>query len=156
MYMRCLMKKTHIIIIALLSLVLFLGLSACRSTPSAETLPNSRDNLDWEGVYIGAIPSLSGPVINVSIRLNYDETFELIYEYMDRPEMRYESMVRQDNIFNWEGSFTWNDTGNLIFLNVRDRTQLYRVAENTLIRLDMDGNEISDGFMDNYIFRKAF
>ena len=45
-------------------------------------------------------------------------------------------------------------TGSIITLNIKDISPHYKVGENTLTQLDLDGNEISGELAENYILRK--
>jgi uncharacterized lipoprotein NlpE involved in copper resistance len=102
------------------------------------------NSLDWNGVYTGTIPSASGPGIDVRLKLNDDQSFELNYKYLDRP----------DSPFNWTGSFKWDDTGSIITLDITDVPPHYRVGENKLIQLDMNGKQITGALADNYVLKK--
>jgi len=78
--------------------------------------------------------------------LNADETFQLRYEYVDRANSTY----------NETGSFTWDETGSVITLNTKDTDWLryYKVGENTLTVLDINGNIITGDMATLYILRK--
>jgi uncharacterized lipoprotein NlpE involved in copper resistance len=130
-------------IIFLTVLVIF-GLSSCLSNKGVDKDHNARNSLDWTGVYTGTIPSASGPGIDVRLKLNKDQSFELNYRYLDRP----------GSPFNWTGSFKWDDTGSIITLDITDAPPLYKVAENMLIQLDMNGKQISGNMADNYVLKK--
>jgi uncharacterized lipoprotein NlpE involved in copper resistance len=135
--------KRKAFIIFLAALVVF-GLGSCLSNKGFDKDHNARNSLDWEGVYTGTIPSASGPGIDVRLKLNRDQTFELNYKYLDRP----------GSPFNWTGSFQWDDTGSIITLNVKDVPPHYKVGENKLIQLDMSGKQISGNLADNYVLKK--
>jgi len=70
--------------------------------------------------------SVNGHVMDVRIQLNKDQSFESIFEYTDGA---------YDTI-NIDGSFKWDNTGNIILIDVIDAPTQYKVAENMLIRLD--------------------
>jgi uncharacterized lipoprotein NlpE involved in copper resistance len=129
------MKKTAFIVFLLTAPLVISGLGSCL---------NSKNSLDWAGVYTGTIPSASGPGIDVRITLNPDQSYELNYVYLDRP----------GGPFNWTGSFQWDATGNRITLDIIDAPLYYKVARNTLIQLDMNGKLISGNLADNYILKK--
>ncbi|MDR0552105.1 MAG: copper resistance protein NlpE N-terminal domain-containing protein [Spirochaetaceae bacterium] len=107
---------------------------------------NSRNSVNWEGVYTGTIPAADGPGINVRITLNTDETYEMTSDYIDR-----------DGVFTESGKFSWDESGGIIILDVDPQKQpsKYRVGENTLMQLDLEGNEITGMFADNYILHKS-
>jgi uncharacterized lipoprotein NlpE involved in copper resistance len=96
------------------------------------------------GVYTGTIPSASGPGIDVRLKFNDDQNFELNYKYPDRP----------GSPFNWTGSFKWDDEGEIITLNITDAPPHYRVVPNRLIQLDMNGKRISGKLADSYVLKK--
>ena len=135
--------KKSLFILLMVTLVVF-GLSSCVSTRGIDGTHNSRNSLDWAGVYTGTIPAADVSGINVRLRLNQDESFVLQYEYLDKP----------DNQFNWTGSFTWDKKGNIITLKLKDTPPYYKVEENRLIQLDMKGKPITGNLADNYVLTK--
>jgi uncharacterized lipoprotein NlpE involved in copper resistance len=138
------MNKKVFVIFLLMAVLVVLGLSSCLSNKGPYDTHNSKDSLNWDGVYTGTIPSASGPGIDVRMRLNLNQSFELTYKYLDRP----------DGPFNWTGSFQWDKKGNIITLNIKDVPPYYAVAENRLIQLDMKGKPISGSLADNYVLTK--
>jgi uncharacterized lipoprotein NlpE involved in copper resistance len=134
-------KKTFFIFLLVTALIIS-GFGACLSYQESH---NSKNSLDWAGVYTGTIPSASGTGINVRLMLNRDQSFALRYEYLDRPS----------NAYNWTGSFQWDDKGNTVILNINDEVPpYYKVAENKLIQLDMKGKQITGNLADNYVLKK--
>jgi uncharacterized lipoprotein NlpE involved in copper resistance len=119
-------------------------LGSCLSNKGAVDSHNSKDSLDWAGVYTGTIPSAGGEGINVRMKLNKDNTYELTYEYINK----------LDRTFTFPGSFTWDDTGNIINLGIADTPSYYKVAENKLIQLDMEGKPITGNLADMYVLAK--
>ncbi|GHT61770.1 hypothetical protein FACS1894109_20530 [Spirochaetia bacterium] len=125
---------------------LLLELGACVSTGRAiDAAHNSRNSVNWDGVYRGIIPAADGPGINVEITLGNDGTYSMNYQYIDRGE----------EVFTETGAFQWNDAGSAIVLDVKDMPPHYQVGENTLIQLDMAGKRISDALADNYVLKKV-
>jgi len=120
------------------------GLVSCRSNPGPIDIHNSRISLDWDGVYTGTIPAADCPGINVRLKLNLDETFELTYDYIDRPGRSFANT----------GSFKWDDTGNIVNLEIAETPSYYRLGQNKLIQLDMQGNPITGKLADNYALTK--
>jgi len=114
-------------------------LGSCLSNKGA-----AKTSLDWAGVYIGTIPAADGEGINVRMKLNKDNTYELTYDYIGKP----------DNSFTFLGSFTWDDTGNIIHIEIADAPSYYRVAENKLTQLDMAGKSITGKLADMYVLNK--
>jgi len=137
------MNKKAFIIFLIAVLALF-GLGSCSSSQKSVDVHNAEVSLDWAGVYTGTIPSADGPGINVRMKLNKDNTYELTYEYLKNP----------GNVFTNTGSFKWNDTGDIINLGIADTPSYYKIAENKLIQLDMAGNLITGNLADNYVLTK--
>jgi uncharacterized lipoprotein NlpE involved in copper resistance len=134
--------KKSLAVLFLVALVIS-GLSSCLSNRGNDG-HNSRDSLNWEGIYSGTIPSGSGPGINVRMWLNRDESYVLRYEYLDRP----------NNIFSWTESFQWDKNGYIISFKIENVPSYYQVAEDKLIQLDMKGKPISGILADLYVLRK--
>ena len=135
--------KKSLIILLMAALVIF-GLASCLSNRGIDNAHNSRNSLNWAGVYNGTIPAADGPGINVSLSLNQDESFVLQYEYVDR----------SDNQFISRGSFKWDKNGNIIILKIKDAPPYYKVEENRLIQLDMKGKPITGSLAKDYVLTK--
>ena len=71
------------------------------------------------------------------------KTFSISEEYLDR------NSKNQD-----KGSFTWDATGSMITLKGKSANYKYKVGENMLIQLDMEGKEIDGPNKDLYVFKK--
>jgi len=104
----------------------------------------SKNGLDWVGVYTGTIPAADGEGINVRMKLKKDNTYELTYDYIDKP----------DSTFTFTGSFKWNDTKDIINIEIADAPSYYKVAENNLIQLDMEGKPVTGRLADMYVLTK--
>ena len=59
-------------VLMLIAALAIFGLGSCLS----------KNSLDWAGVYTGTIPAADVEGINVRMKLNKDNTFELTYEYI--------------------------------------------------------------------------
>ena len=137
------MRKRVLVFAAALSV---LGLAACVSPGKAiDAAHNSRNSVNWDGVYRGVIPAADGPGITVEITLNNDETYSMSYQYIDRG----------GEVFTEAGTFWWNNAGSTITLDVKDRPPHYQVGENTLIQLDMNGEKITGDLSDSYVLKKV-
>jgi copper homeostasis protein (lipoprotein) len=136
-------KKKSLVILLMATMVIF-GLASCLSNQGINDAHNSKNSLDWAGVYSGTIPAADVSGINVRLMLNKDETFVLRYEYLDKPS----------NLYEWTSSFKWDKKGNIITLNVKDMPPYYKVEENRLIQLDMKGKPITGILADNYVLTK--
>lgn len=103
----------------------------------------SENALDWNGTYEATVPCADCPGIKTSLTLNNDKTFSITEEYIDR------NSKNQD-----KGSFTWDTTGSIITLKGKTANYKYKVGENILIQLDMEGKEIDGPNKDLYVFKK--
>lgn len=103
----------------------------------------SENALDWNGTYEATVPCADCPGIKTSLTLNNDKTFSITEEYIDR------NSKNQD-----KGSFSWDATGSVITLEGKTARYKYKVGENMLIQLDMEGKEIDGPNKDLYVFKK--
>lgn len=138
--------------IILLQIVLITVLSACNtgkgsgnSNNNSETdnpeisaefksEHNSRNSVDWAGVYKGTLPCADCEGIVTEIRLNDDNTYEKVMEYQGKG----------NNKFRETGNFQWDETnGKIIITDESSNTkEWYKVGENLLLALDTEGNKI--------------
>lgn len=116
--------------------------SITKATPTAAG-DTSENALDWAGTYEATVPCADCPGIKTSLTLNNDKTFSISEEYLDR------NSKNQD-----KGSFSWDATGSMITLKGKTANYKYKVGENMLIQLDMEGKEIDGPNKDFYIFKK--
>jgi len=90
---------------------------------------NSRNALDWAGVYEGVLPCADCPGIKTRLVLRDDGRFELQTQYLERePEPR-----------SFSGRFTWNAAGSGITLDAGGGGQKYLVGEGRLLQMNRDG-----------------
>ncbi|KMQ60269.1 lipoprotein [Chryseobacterium angstadtii] len=116
--------------------------SITKATPTAAG-DTSENALDWPGTYDAVVPCADCPGIKTSLTINNDKTFSITEEYIDR------NSKNQD-----KGTFEWDATGSMITLKGKTANYKYKVGENILIQLDMDGKEISGPNKDLYVFKK--
>lgn len=114
-----------------------------KSIEPAEAAHNSQNSLDWNGTYEAVVPCADCPGIKTSLTLNKDKTFTITEEYIERNSKN-----------NDKGTFDWDATGSVITLNGKSAKYKYKVGENKLFQLDMDGKEIDGPNKDLYIFHK--
>jgi uncharacterized lipoprotein NlpE involved in copper resistance len=138
------MNRKSLVIFSVIAALVMFGLGSCLSNKMIDKDHNARNSLDWDGVYTGTIPSASGPGIDVRLKLNNNQSFELSYKYVDKP----------GGPVNWTGSFKWDDEGSIITLDIKDVPPYYIVGENKLIQLDMNGKKISGKLADSYVLKK--
>jgi uncharacterized lipoprotein NlpE involved in copper resistance len=147
------MRKIALSFSSLMAALIVFGFGACRSTSGVIDVDTSklhdihttRISANWDGVYTGIIPSASGSGINVHISLHLDDTFELWYFYVDKREKTFHS----------KGSFKWNNAENTIILKVKDWPPYYRLSQNKLTQLDLNGKVITGALAENYMLKKV-
>ncbi|WP_298650999.1 copper resistance protein NlpE N-terminal domain-containing protein [uncultured Proteiniphilum sp.] len=144
----------------LLLCIVVAALSACNTgkrssnaqtdgTEVADPAHNSRNSLDWAGVYKGTLPCADCEGIEVEIRLNDDLSYEKVMIYMGKG----------DNRFSDNGRFEWDEIGSRIKLtsatSPKAANNWFLVGENRLFVLDTEGNRIESNFPpETYIFEK--
>lgn len=107
---------------------------------------NSKTALDWSGIYKGITPCADCEGIETLIRLNKDMTFVIQTKYLGKGDGK---------VFEDKGTFVWDKKGESISLSgLKERPWQYKVGENKLIQLDMQGKQISGSLAENYILTK--
>lgn len=136
------------------NIVLFLSLtattfSACnfvsepkpiKENTEAVEMHNSQNSLDWQGTYEGTLPCADCEGIKTTLQLNEDNTYTLTQEYIGR------------NTFNETGTFAWDSSGSWITLS--SNNMKFKVGENVLFALDMEGKVITGELADHYQLKK--
>lgn len=119
--------------------------SAAMSATQTGDEHNSRNSVDWYGVYKGTVPCADCNGIETTITLARDNTFTRNQVYSGKSDQA---------IFD-KGSFTWDSTGSNISIKGQDGTaQVYKVGENVLFLLDKNGKRITGSNADKYILKK--
>jgi uncharacterized lipoprotein NlpE involved in copper resistance len=115
-----------------LPLVLTAALVACmpRANVPPDSAHNSRNALDWAGVYEGITPCADCPGIKMRLTLQKDGHYELSTQYLER-------QVAPQTA---GGRFSWNAAGNTITLDAAGWGQQFRVGEGRLLQLNRDGS----------------
>lgn len=139
---------------------LAIGLAACNNkatTPPAEheknkdtvvlnqqdTIHNSKNSLDWAGVYEGELPCADCSGIKTTVSINMDGTFKKKEVYNGKK-----------GSFETEGMLVWDATGSIITLPAKTDSAKYKVGEGKLIALDMDGKVIEGELAKHYVLTK--
>lgn len=134
-----------------LSTIIF-SCHSTKTTPASEakSLPdNSRNALEWAGVYRGVLPCADCEGIQTELTLRADETYSITRKYLGKSE----------EVFIEQGRFIWDHAGGTITLQVNgepDRHGQYRVGENKLAKLDAEGQVIQGVFAEKYRLAKVF
>ena len=116
-----------------LTLALAAALGACMPRQDAavpDPAHNSRNSLDWAGVYEGITPCADCPGIKMRLTLQQDGRFELSTQYLER------QVAPQTS----SGRFTWNSAGSTITLDAAGSGQQFLVGEGQLLQLNRDGS----------------
>ena len=133
------------------------ALAACSSDPRgpdaatiaaqpADPAHNSRNALDWAGTYRGVLPCADCEGIETVITLTAEGRFRAHTRYLGKNEGRTE--------FSRDGAFAWSDDGSTVTL-VGDEPNPYRVGENRLTRLALDGSAITGALASSYVLEKV-
>lgn len=130
------------VVSAVMAVWLVVVLGSCRSmnqskvsdNQAVDAAHNSKNSVNWAGAYTGVIPGADSPGIGVQITLYYNETYTITYHYIGN----------SDNTVTFTGTFTWDDRGSTIMLDGKAAPLHYKVGENVLIPLDMEGNAVTD------------
>ena len=139
--------KLHFITIS----VLALAIMSCKTGEKTSTLNltahNSHNSLDWAGTYRDTLPCADCEGILTEIVLNSDLSYKMGTSYLGK----------DGKIFRSEGKFSWSKDGSTITLNGVDATKesnQYKVGENKLIKLDINGKVVTGNLADKYIITK--
>lgn len=107
---------------------------------------NSQNALDWQGTYRGITPCADCEGIETVVVLNKDLTFVIKTKYLGKGEAK---------VFEERGNFTWDKTGGIISLaGLKGKPSQYKVGENKLIQLDMEGKTVTGPLADKYVLTK--
>lgn len=112
---------------------------------SPDMAHNSRNSLDYQGTYKGILPCADCSGMETEIQLSSGDSFVRKTKYLGKNE---------PNTMEETGTFTWNEAGNTITLGGAQGATQYKVGENTLTQLDLQGNTISGQLADKYVLRK--
>lgn len=134
--------------------VALLTINACTNTSkksdeSAVDMHSSQISLDWAGTYSGVTPCADCEGIETELTLSADDTYKLVTTYLGTEE--------ENNSFTKEGNFSWVDDGNSVKLDgfqEGEGSALYKVEENRVRHLDLEGNIIEGELANHYILAK--
>jgi len=131
-------------------------------------LANARNNVDL-GTYRGTVHLAQGMYAQIQISLEYYETLgwisSLTFEYLPSdaiPELDDDNAWEEwsERIGSQSGIFSWDETGNVVVLDVNDRPgdfpAYFFVTDHSLIQIDMPGNPIIGEVASSYTLAKVF
>jgi uncharacterized lipoprotein NlpE involved in copper resistance len=125
-------------------LIAFLALLSINFFSCGTSNKNLKNNPDWAGVYTGVIPGADSEGINAEVILNNDGTYQVSYQYIGK----------SDDVFTYTGTFEWDNDGGIVILDSKEIPPYYKVGENILIQLDMDGEIITGAHANDYVLKK--
>lgn len=119
--------------------------SAAPSAPAAvsDSAHVARNALDWAGTYRGVLPCADCEGIETVVTLVDDGTYTARSRYLGK----------NGETFTESGAYAWSDRGDVVTLQ-GDEPAKYRVMENRLVRLAMDGSPIAGELADHYVLAK--
>lgn len=146
--MKKLAKLTMLVAIALFAVTSCTG-GKKQSKDNAEIVDmhTSEISLDWAGTYSGVLPCASCEGIETELTLNQDGTYKLYTNYLG---------VEEPVTDTKEGEFTWTD-GSIVTLSgiaEGEASPYYRVEENQVRHLDLEGNIVEGDLATFYILTK--
>ncbi|MGR5117952.1 copper resistance protein NlpE [Vibrio astriarenae] len=105
---------------------------------------SARNALDWHGLYSGTLPCADCSGIDVTLTLNVDNTYHLTETYRGE----------EDHSFKSDGPFSWNEAGSVVTLDNKSTPNQFFVAEGRLIKLDINGEQITGDLSERYNLAK--
>lgn len=111
---------------------------------------NSMTSLDWPGIYFGTLPCADCEGIETTITIGEDGSYTKKMEYLTNKD--------GEKVFTDEGMIQWDELGADITLisslDVSDTPEMYKVGENRLFALDINGERITGDLEEFYILEK--
>lgn len=109
-------------------------------------LHTAQNSLDWSGSYSGKLPCADCDGIETELTLNDDLTYLLTIKYVGKEDSPTDTL---------KGNFTW--VGNNVKLDgipENTRPSMFKVEENQVRHLDMEGNQITGELAQYYVLKK--
>lgn len=133
----------------LTALALLIVVSSCGNSNSNNTMIDNhtaQNSLDWQGSYYGVLPCASCEGIETELTINEDLTYTLVSTYLGKPMEITDSLA---------GSFVW-EGNNIKLLGITEgsASPFYKVEENRIRHLDLNGEQITGELENAYILRK--
>lgn len=124
-----------------------MAMYSCCGNKSSQTadVHAAQNSLDWKGTYSGVLPCADCSGIDTELTLN-DSTFVLISQYMSDENLAPDTIT---------GSFVWEENNvRLSGLAKAGGSELFKVEENRVRLLDLEGNTVTGELENNYILTK--
>ncbi len=109
-------------------------------------MSTSQIALDWQGSYSGILPCADCEGIKTEVVLINDNSYEIKRVYMGK----------DDTVFEETGSLQWTEDGGTVVLTNKENAHatLFKVGENHLRQLDLEGKPIEGNLAEMYILQK--
>lgn len=108
----------------------------------------AKNSIDWPGIYSGTLPCADCEGIDTELILNEDGTYSLTTSYIGVEDPATETI---------QGNFEWKEDGNQIHLQgiaEGSRSPYFKIEENRVKALDLEGNVITGELEAFYILAK--
>lgn len=119
--------------------------STKQKTQAVADTHNSRNSLDYAGIYEGVTPCADCEGIKVVITLDDRGNYTKEMTYLGKGP---------NNVFTSQGKYEWDTSGSNITLKGESGMNIYKVGENRLFMLDQEGKIITGDLADKYILTK--
>lgn len=114
--------------------------------PTVDSEHNTQNSVDWHGVYTGLFPCADCSGIKTHLKLNPDNSYELIEKYEGKGDGK-ETKV--------QGKFSFDDTGSIITLDKNAEERKFFVGEGFIeARAIGTGEKIESPLADHYKLNK--
>lgn len=146
------MKNNRLLFLVVL-LLSATAISSCNSANSNKSpdaqVPDqhtAQTSLDWQGTYSGNLPCADCERIEMELTLNDDQSYRLISRHVKG------SQTVSDTL---QGKFQWQ--GNKVHLEGipdNERSSQFKIEEDQVRYLDMEGNPVTGSLAQNYVLTK--
>jgi uncharacterized lipoprotein NlpE involved in copper resistance len=114
-------------------------------SPAFKDAHTSQNALDYAGTYQGITPCADCEGIEVSLSISMEGTYTLGMKYLGKGD---------NAVFTKEGKYTWIDGNTIELGDITDGPSKFKVGENQIWQLDMEGNRVEGDLADKYILKK--
>ncbi|WP_158638104.1 copper resistance protein NlpE [Shewanella donghaensis] len=128
----------------IVAISILLMITACSKAPldfDPDPLKGSLHTVNWMGTYQGTFPCPSCDGMKTTLTLYPSNKYQISTEYLGQ----------DPNPFRSQGSFRWDSTGNIIYL---DRGQIYHVLQDKMYLLDVESQRIEGKDEQKYLVTK--